>query len=52
MGNLGIPKLACAVMSDVTFGYVIIGIKMCVWDLIIRLTFIIREVLHLSMKII
>lgn len=50
---MGIPKLACAVMSDVTFGYVIIGIKMCVWDLIIFVQhFIIREVLHLSMKII
>lgn len=51
--SIGIPKLACAVVSDVTFGNVIIEIKMCVWDLIIFApNFIIREVLHLSRKII
>ncbi|WZY95887.1 hypothetical protein YC2023_068216 [Brassica napus] len=42
---MGKPILTCAVVSDVTFGYVIL-IK-CFWDLIILNVVYIRGVLHL-----
>lgn len=42
---MGKPKLTWAVASDVTFGYDIIEIKKCFWDISIH-----GEVLHLLNK--